>query len=67
MRKSKRYILNKQIIILIERYISLVKYLVHIDKFNDVSEIMEDISFMIDEIYHAINKKKWKNIIDFSL
>lgn len=65
MRKSKRYILNKQLIHLINDYISLVRYLVHIDKFIGVKDIMEDMSFMIDELYNEINK--WKSIIDFNL
>ena len=65
MKKSKRYILNKQLINLINGYISLVRYLVHNNKFIDVKDIMEDMSFMIDEIYEEINK--WKNIIDFNL
>ena len=65
MKKSKRYILNKQLINLINGYISLVRYLVNNNKFIDVKDIMEDMSFMIDEIYEEINK--WKNIIDFNL
>ena len=65
MKKSKRYILNKQLIHLINGYISLVRYLVHNNKFIDVKDIMEDMSFIIDEIYEVINK--WKNIIDFNL
>lgn len=65
MKKSKRYILNKQLINLINGYISLVRYLVHNNKFIDVKDIMEDMSFIIDEIYEVINK--WKNIIDFNL
>ena len=56
MKKSKRYILNKQLIHLINGYISLVRYLVHNNKFIDVKDIMEDMSFMIDEIYEEINK-----------
>lgn len=56
MRKSKRYILNKQLIHLINDYISLVRYLVHNDKFIGVKDIMEDMSFMIDELYNEINK-----------
>ena len=58
MKKSKRYILNKQLINLINGYISLVRYLVHNNKFIDVKDIMEDMSFIIDEIYEVINK--WK-------
>ena len=65
MRKSKRYILNKQLIHLINDYISLVRYLVHNDKFIGIKDIMEDMSFMIDELYNEINK--WKNIIDSNL
>ena len=56
MKKSKRYILNKQLINLINGYISLVRYLVHNNKFIDVKDIIEDMSFIIDEIYEVINK-----------
>ena len=60
MRKSKKDILNKQIIILRRCYISLVRYLVHIDKFIYVKDIMEEMTIMIDEIYKMINNKNEK-------
>ena len=65
MRNSKRYILNKQIIYLNKYYFSLVRFLVRNNKFIEAKPILDDLCFMIDELYNEINK--WKNIIDFNL